>query len=216
MTVEQVARVAHEINRAYCQAIGDNSQPSWEDAPEWQKSSEVNGVRFHMANPTAGPDALHNSWLAQKEAEGWKYGPVKNLETKEHPCYVPYEELPVEQRAKDFLFRQIVHSLSPIHEMGISRLTEGTGTFGDAIHAAKFGMKVARTGWNGSGMYAVIMPGYPEGIACNEATAKVHGVPVGTVLKFRPYWALKTAQNDIAMWAPSGSDSLAEDWIVVP
>ena len=114
MTVEQVARVAHEINKAYCSAIGDDSQPSWDEAPEWQRSSAVNGVQFHMANPTAGPDASHNSWLKQKEEEGWKYGPVKNPETKEHPCYVPYEQLPVEQRAKDYLFRQVVHSLSPI------------------------------------------------------------------------------------------------------
>ena len=216
MTVKQVARVAHEINRAYCLAIGDDSQPAWKDAPEWQKSSAVNGVRFHMANPDAGPDASHNSWLKQKQDEGWKYGPVKNPETKEHPCFVPYEELPVEQRAKDYLFRQIVHSLQTIPAMTISHLTEGTGTFGDALHAAKVGMNVARTGWNGVGMYAVIMPGYPDGIACNEATAKTHNVPVGTTLKFRPYWQLKTAQNDIAMWTPSGSDTLAEDWTVIP
>lgn len=34
--VEQIARMAHEANRAYCQALGDDSQPAWEDAPEWQ------------------------------------------------------------------------------------------------------------------------------------------------------------------------------------
>jgi hypothetical protein len=111
MTVEQVAQVAHEINRAYCQAIGDNSQPTWEDAPEWQKVSALTGVQFHLDNPDAGPDASHNSWLKQKEQEGWKYGPVKNPETKEHPCYVSYDELPTEQKAKDYLFRQVIHSL---------------------------------------------------------------------------------------------------------
>jgi hypothetical protein len=114
MNLEQVAKVAHEINRAYCQAIGDNSQPTWEDAPEWQKSSAVNGVKFHLENSNAGPDASHNSWLKQKEEEGWKYGPVKNPDTKEHPCYVPYEELPTEQKAKDYLFRQVIHSLNPV------------------------------------------------------------------------------------------------------
>ena len=111
MTIEQVAQVAHEINRAYCQAIGDNSQPIWEDAPEWQKSSAINGVVFHLQNPNAGPDASHINWMKQKTDEGWKYGPVKNVDTKEHPCYVPYEELSTEQKAKDYLFRQIVHSL---------------------------------------------------------------------------------------------------------
>jgi hypothetical protein len=111
MKIEQVAQVAHEINKAYCHATGDNSQPTWEQAPEWQKSSAITGVQFHLDNPNAGPDASHNSWLKQKEEEGWKYGPVKNPETKEHPCYVPYEQLPTEQKAKDYLFKQVVHSL---------------------------------------------------------------------------------------------------------
>lgn len=87
--------------------------------------------------------------------------------------------------------------------------------FGDAIRAAKAGKKVARSGWNGAGMYAVIMPGYPDGILPNENTQKVHGVSKDTKLVFRPYWQLFTAQKDIAMWAPSGSDSLAEDWVIV-
>lgn len=87
--------------------------------------------------------------------------------------------------------------------------------FGEAIEAAKAGKKVARTGWNGKGMYAVVMPGYPEGVEVNEATRKAHNLPEGTKLIYRPYWQLYTAQQDVAMWAPSGSDSLAEDWEVL-
>jgi hypothetical protein len=112
MTTEQIAQVAHEINRAYCRSIGDDSQPSWEAAPEWQRKSAVTGVEFHLENPDASPSASHDSWLKEKEADGWKYGPVKNPETKEHPCYVPYEQLPTEQKSKDYLFKQIVESLS--------------------------------------------------------------------------------------------------------
>jgi hypothetical protein len=111
LSPEFIAKVAHEINKAYCSAMGDNSQPSWEDAPEWQKSSAINGVNFHLANPDATPENSHESWLAQKEAEGWKYGTIKNPETKEHPCFRPYHELPAEQRAKDYIFRQVVYSL---------------------------------------------------------------------------------------------------------
>lgn len=87
--------------------------------------------------------------------------------------------------------------------------------FGEALAAAKEGYKVARSGWNGANMYAVIMPGYPDGIEINKATANAHMVPEGTVMKFRPYWALWTAQKDVASWAPSGSDTLAEDWDIV-
>lgn len=112
MRTADVARVAHEINRAYCNAIGDTSQPAWEDAPEWQRSSAEKGVAFIVANPDAAPSASHESWLEQKRADGWKYGPVKDPEKLEHPCFVPYDELPAEQRVKDHLFGAVVRSLT--------------------------------------------------------------------------------------------------------
>lgn len=111
MEIQDIAKVAHEINKAYCESIGDNSQPSWENAPEWQQSSAINGVKFHLENSSAPPSASHESWLKQKREEGWKYGEVKNPDLKEHPCFVEYEELPTSQKSKDFLFKQIVHSL---------------------------------------------------------------------------------------------------------
>lgn len=112
MNVEQVARLAHETNRAYCQSIGDNSQPAWHEAPEWQKSSAINGVNFHLDHLRNGtqapPSASHDAWLKQKQEEGWSFGPVKDPEKKEHPCFVPYGDLPLEQRMKDYLFSAVV------------------------------------------------------------------------------------------------------------
>lgn len=114
IVIVQIAQVAHEANRAYCATLGDNSQPAWEDAPEWQRSSAVNGVTFHLKNLSNGvdpqPSASHESWLKQKTEEGWKYGEVKDPEKKEHPCFVPYEQLPTEQKAKDYIFAGIVKS----------------------------------------------------------------------------------------------------------
>lgn len=107
--LEHIARIAHEVNRAYCQALGDNSQPAWEDAPEWQRASARMGVDLHLSGDF-GPEASHISWSNQKLAEGWKYGPVKDPENKEHPCLVPFADLPREQQAKDFLFRGVVHA----------------------------------------------------------------------------------------------------------
>lgn len=112
--VRYIARVAHEVNRAYCQSIGDYSQPTWFDAPDWQKESIIKGVEFHLANPDATPENSHESWLEVKRAEGWQYGPIKDAEAKYHPCFVPYNELPVEQRSKDYLFRGVVHALAEV------------------------------------------------------------------------------------------------------
>jgi hypothetical protein len=107
----EVARVAHEVNRAYCESLGDTSQPSWEDAPEWQKQSAMDGVNFHIERPDASPAESHAQWLAVKEADGWVWGEVKNPALREHPCMLPYEELPVEYKAKDYIFRGVVNAL---------------------------------------------------------------------------------------------------------
>jgi hypothetical protein len=42
--VMQIAKVCHEANRAYCGTIGDSSERSWKDAPEWQRRSARNAV----------------------------------------------------------------------------------------------------------------------------------------------------------------------------
>jgi len=108
--VEAIARVAHEANRAYCVGLGDMSQVSWDEAPDWQKESARNGVAFH-ATPGRTPEDSHNSWMKEKVESGWTYGPVKDAEKKEHPCIVPYGDLPLEQRMKDYLFKAVVDTL---------------------------------------------------------------------------------------------------------
>ena len=111
VTVEHIAEVAHETNRAYCKTLGDFSQMSWANAHDWQKLSAVNGVKFHLANPEAGCSGSHESWLKEKEATGWKYGEVKDVEKKEHPCFVPYDKLPEKQKIKDALFVGVVRAM---------------------------------------------------------------------------------------------------------
>ena len=119
--IEQVAKVCHEANRAYCETIGDNSQPSWDSAPEWQKDSARNEVKFHFAALAAGdqpsPSASHESWMEQKRVEGWKYGPVKDSAKKEHPCFVPYGDLPLDQRRKDYIFAAICEAFAMSAEL---------------------------------------------------------------------------------------------------
>jgi hypothetical protein len=110
----KIASVCHEVNKKYCESIGDFSQPTWDDAPDWQKESAQKGVQFHIDNPNAGPSASHVSWMKEKESDGWKFGKVKDPGKKEHPCFVPYEDLPVEQKSKDYIFLAIVESLKDL------------------------------------------------------------------------------------------------------
>jgi 8-oxo-dGTP pyrophosphatase MutT (NUDIX family) len=107
--IETGAELAHAINRAYCNFLGDASQPHWDDAPEWQKESAKIGIELHFERPDLTPEESHQSWMDHKTIEGWKYGPVKDPEKKEHPCMVPYRELPRDQRLKDYLFKAVAN-----------------------------------------------------------------------------------------------------------
>jgi RyR domain len=106
--VERVAAIAHEANRAYCRGIGDNSQLAWDDAPPWQRQSAIRGVRYAVSHPDSTPASIHESWLAEKRADGWIYGKNKDPMAKTHPCFVPYDMLPAEQKVKDYIFQAVV------------------------------------------------------------------------------------------------------------
>lgn len=108
-SIEGIARLCHEANRAYCQSMGDNSQLPWEEAPIWAKSSAINGVMAHMASELT-PEQSHECWMAQKLEEGWVYSEEKDTDALTHPCLVPYDQLPRSQKAKDYIFRGIVRA----------------------------------------------------------------------------------------------------------
>lgn len=118
--LEACAHAAHEANRAYCVAIGDLSQPSWDAAPDWQKESAVKGVLGVAQGNT--PEQSHESWLKEKAETGWKYGVIKDPEKKEHPCFVPYSDLSPAQRMKDSIYVAVVTAmLNALIEGGVAR-----------------------------------------------------------------------------------------------
>lgn len=106
-----IAYVCHQANKAWCESEGDDSQTDWAFAEQWQRDSAIKGVKFRLENPEAGPDAQHNAWSAEKVAQGWVYGDVKDADKQTHPCLVPFDLLPLHQQKKDRLFSAIVDAL---------------------------------------------------------------------------------------------------------
>lgn len=77
--------------------------------------------------------------------------------------------------------------------------------FGDAVHMLKLGKKVARSGWNGKGMWLGL---HKEGGAFIREEC-------GTEITYADYIVMKTADNKLVPWLASQSDVLAEDWRVI-
>jgi hypothetical protein len=88
----------------------------------------------------------------------------------------------------------------------------GQMSFGMAIEALKEGQKVARSGWNGNGMFLFLVAG---------STFKVNRAPLlgiypeGTVINYLPHIDMRTATGEIVPWLASQTDMLSNDWGIV-
>lgn len=108
--IEQIARTCHEVNRGLCVSNGDMSQPHWENAPDWQRESCIDGVKKALAQPfNTDPRRNHDSWMEHKLRDGWCYGETKDADAKVHPCLLPYESLPPHEKIKNQVFLAVVH-----------------------------------------------------------------------------------------------------------
>lgn len=86
--------------------------------------------------------------------------------------------------------------------------------FGSALNALKSHMRVARSGWNGKGMFLYLVPEnrYAPTTAAGRELAE--GSDDGLVA-YGAYIAMKTAQGNVVPWLASQTDVLAADWELV-
>lgn len=82
--------------------------------------------------------------------------------------------------------------------------------FSHALVNLKCGLKVARTGWNGKGMWLVYVE--PVETPTSGYSSFINGPePIPT----KPFIAMKSADNFLIPWLASQTDILAEDWFTL-
>jgi hypothetical protein len=86
-------------------------------------------------------------------------------------------------------------------------------SFSVALIFLKRGYRVARKGWNGKGMWLILVPG--NIITVSEGRPLAQGFPVGTRVTYLPHIDMKTATGEVVPWLASQTDVLAEDWEVL-
>jgi RyR domain len=70
-------------------------QPQPIDTSHVQLTAEILQLTERLARN------VHDIWAAQRLAAGWKYGPSRDDARREHPCLVPYEDLPDSEKIYD-------------------------------------------------------------------------------------------------------------------
>lgn len=103
-------------------------------------------------------------------------------------------------------------SWSPKEQFEAAYKADGALDFAGALTAIKQGKRLARTGWNGKGLFVFLVPG---------STFKVNRPPLlgiypeGTEINYRAHIDIKNVDGSIAVWVPSQTDLQAEDWGIV-
>lgn len=198
MKIVDIARVCHESYRAHCEAIGEPPVPGWDDLPQEERDEVMEGVMYVNEHPLSSPKDMHDNWMAKRVSDEWIYGPKKSRVFKTNPCLLPFDDLPPEQRAKDYVFEAIVKSMTPKEN-----------TWGHAFDALVDGQKVYRAAWKSFGMFVFLVPG--SGFKVTRPP--LLGIfPEGQEVQYNPHIDMHGPDGSIGTWTPTNQDLMAKDW----
>ena len=87
--------------------------------------------------------------------------------------------------------------------------------FGQALDALNNGLKVRRAGWNGKGMWLILVPGNDDRDLM-PGTPYALAMPAASAVSINPHIDMMTATGQMQPgWLASQTDMLADDWEVV-
>ncbi|MFA7533846.1 MAG: RyR domain-containing protein [Tissierellaceae bacterium] len=137
--IEKLAKMIHDdYNKKQLLRNPDEdlAYPTWESLPQTLKYSNIRQAKqmteklvrlgYSVLPSSATGDEVksltdieveflskleHDSWLEERVQNGWKYGPVKNVEKKESPFIIPYDDLSEEIKELD---RDAVRNIIPL------------------------------------------------------------------------------------------------------
>ncbi|WP_215895452.1 DUF2829 domain-containing protein [Acinetobacter pullicarnis] len=139
------------------------------------------------------------------EYRGWH---LPENEDPNEPVYlVEYTDggKPNDERHKGYI------TMSPKEVFDNAYHQNGSLTFGDAVVALKGGEKVARSGWNGKGMFLEMAQYTSANEAEKHPHYHLHNIPYEGL----PWIGMKTADSKFVPWLASQTDVLAEDWVIL-
>ena len=177
----------------------------------WYRGAD-GAIRAAIVAAVHGPfcATLHVFGLNTVDVEAGLRASVTHADPEVEPnCFPSWHWMPYQKQQAEKHASEIARAEEP----KVAGQSSAAGlSFGAALTALKTGQRVARAGWNGKGMFAYLVPSnsYP---AQTGAAKAFFGE--GGMVPYNAYLALKGADDTVSTWAPSGSDALAEDWLIV-
>lgn len=111
----------------------------------------------------------------------------------------------------EFSEHYVSWSPAEVFENAYKPIKNGDMPFSQALEVLMKGRPIARSGWNGKGMFVYLVPGgdYP---AQTGVAKKYFGA--NSKVPYGPYIAMKTAQGNVVPWLASQTDILSNDWSI--
>lgn len=140
--------------------------------------------------------------------------PVREVHREEHATAVAVEALRanVHKALDEGLMRHMTGAADPAWSSPDD--THQLLDFAAALRALKHGEWVARRGWNGKGMFLLLVRPDDDTMVPSLPAYSVLGVS-DMVSHCLPWIGMKTADNKLVPWLASQTDMLADDWTVV-
>ena len=108
--IEQIAKTAHSVHRAYCIANNISTQPEWDSVEQEHKEVVYNSIKSILNGEISSLEESHNKFVESKKSQGWTYGQQYDITKKTNPRLVPFENLNLSQKTKEMIFFECVNS----------------------------------------------------------------------------------------------------------
>ena len=127
MNYIDIAKRAHKVYQAYCEAVGQPKGDPWDKIPKEKQVKIVDGVVWVLSQevpPT--PEQCHEHWMATMVELGYinraPYTAKEKAQAKKEKrplekisqCMRPWENLPAVEQGKDYVFLGIVLGLRDV------------------------------------------------------------------------------------------------------
>ena len=106
LTARDLGRIMHAMRREIALTFPEENvsvPPAWDDpaCTEEMKASSERSALAMLVSPDLSAEEEHDRWWAERKAQGWTYGPIRDNAKKKHPSMKPFKELPLGEQLKD-------------------------------------------------------------------------------------------------------------------